>query len=269
MELNESIVNLIREFEKIDDVEGILLAGSQASGTNDINSDYDIYVYTSKAIEVCRRKEICDKYFKYIELDNKFWETEDDGILKNDIPVEIIYRDISWIKGCMDKLLVRFEADTGYTTCFWSNLVNSIILYDKNGRLKDLQDKCKVSYPEELKENIIQKNYPLLKKQMPAYYHQIEKALKRSDLISVNHRVAAFFASYFDIIFAMNEFLHPGEKKILKIIKENNLKVPNDMESNVLNILKYTSNNTESVLKEIDLLISNLDELLDQEGIEH
>lgn len=269
MELNESVTSLTKEFEKLEEVEGILLAGSQATGTNDINSDYDLYIYTSREIDVCRRKIICDKYFKYIELDNKFWETEDDGILKNDIPVEIIYRDISWINNCLDKVLVRFEADTGYTTCFWSNLINSVILYDKEGKLKELQDKYKISYPRELKENIIQKNYVLLKKQMPAYYHQIKKALKRNDLISINHRVAAFFASYFDIIFAVNEFPHPGEKKILKVIRDNNLKVPIDMEINVLNILKYSAGNTEKLLKEIDLLINNLDKLLIEERIEY
>lgn len=268
MKLNESVVNLTKEFEELEEVEGILLAGSQASGTNDSNSDYDLYVYTSREIGVCRRRIICNKYFKYIELNNKFWETEDDGVLKNNIPVEIIYRDISWINACMDKVVVRFEADTGYTTCFWSNLINSIILYDKNGKLKELQNKYKISYPKELKENIIQKNYVLLKKQMPAYYHQIEKALKRSDLISVNHRIAAFFASYFDIIFAVNEFLHPGEKKILKVIRDNNLKAPIHMEENVLNILKYSAGSTGELLREIDLLISNLDKLLIQEGIE-
>jgi hypothetical protein len=198
-----------------------------------------------------------------VELNNTFWETEDDGFLKEgNIAIEIIYRDLDWIDGLLNKTLVKCEADTGYTTCFWGNFVNSIILYDRNGDLNKLKEKYQISYPYKLKQNIIKKNYPLLKLQIPSYYYQIEKALKREDFISVNHRVAACFASYFDIIFALNEMAHPGEKKILKIMKESNFKVPIDMEINVNNILNYATSKDSAILLEIDSLIGNLDKLL-------
>lgn len=268
MNIDLQVKKLIEEFSKLEDVRGILLAGSQATKTNDENSDYDIYIYTSKYIPIESRKIITDKYFKYIELNNKFWETEDDGILKEDnIPVEIIYRNLDWISTSLNRTIVECEADIGYTTCFWSNLMKSIILYDKCGELKKLQEKYNVYYPEKLRGNIIKKNYPLLKKQMPAYYYQIEKALKRNDFISINHRVAALLSSYFDIIFAINKMPHPGEKKIFQIIRENDLKAPNKMEMNVMNILKDSSSNDNKILKEIDSLIDNLDILLEEEGI--
>ena len=268
MNINENVMSMVNDFSKLEEVDGILLAGSHATKTNDKDSDYDIYIYTSKEIPLEKRKVITDKYCSYMELNNTFWETEDDGFLKEgNIPVEIIYRDLDWIDGLLNRTLVKCEADAGYTTCFWANFVNSIILYDKNGDLNKLQQKYKISYPYELKKNIIKKNYPLLKLQMPSYYYQIEKALKRNDFISVNHRVAAFFASYFDIIFAINEMPHPGEKKILKIIKDNNLKAPTDMEINVNNILKYAASNDKAILLEIDLLIDKLDILLKNEGL--
>ena len=34
---------------------------------------------------------------------------------------------------------------------------------------------CSVEFPEELKKNIIRKNYPLLKDEMFSYYNQIKK----------------------------------------------------------------------------------------------
>lgn len=268
MNINANVTQLVNDFSKLEEVDGILLSGSHATKTNDNDSDYDIYIYATKEITLEKRKVITDKYCSYMELNNTFWETEDDGFLKEgNIPVEIIYRNLAWIDGLLNRILVECEADIGYTTCFWANFINSIILYDKNGDLSKLHKKYNISYPNELKQNIVKKNYPLLKLKMPSYYHQIEKALKRDDFISVNHRVAALFASYFDIIFAVNEMAHPGEKKILKIIKDNNLKVPIDMRINVNNILKYASSNDVAILLEIDLLIAKLDTLLKNEGV--
>jgi len=268
IDINKTVLDLSHGFSKLEEVKGILLAGSHATKTNDKNSDYDIYIYVSKEIALEKRKEITDKFFSYMELNNTFWEKEDDGVLLEDnIEVEIIYRDLNWIKSSLNRTLIECQADIGYTTCFWSNFINSIVLYDENGELNKLQVKYRISYPNELKENIIKKNYSLLKKQMPAYYNQIEKALKRDDFISINHRIAAFFASYFDIIFAINEIPHPGEKKLLKIIKDNNLKLPKDMHKNIETILTLTATSSRDILLEIDDLVNNLDILLNSEGI--
>lgn len=268
MNINTELRGMINAFSKLEEVEGILLAGSHAMKTNDKDSDYDIYIYTFKEISIENRKTITDVFCSYIELNNTFWEKEDDGFLKRDnVPVEIIYRNLNFIDDLLNRTLIKCEADVGYTTCFWSNFINSIILYDKNGNLNKLQKKYKVSYPYELKENIVKKNYPLLRLQVPAYYYQIEKALKRDDYISVNHRVAALFASYFDIIFAINETPHPGEKKILKIIKDNKFKVPSNMELSINNILKFSVSKNSDILDEIDLLVKNLDTLLKKEGL--
>lgn len=262
MKINPMVTNLINDLSKIDSIEGILLAGSRSTNTNDSSSDYDIYIYSSSPVSKSERTKICNKYFKYIELANTYFEEEDDGILKNDTPVEIIYRSIDFIKNELDATLFNYRACCGYSTCFWYNFINSIILYDKSGEMESLQNHYNIPYPKQLKNNIIEKNYNLLKEKMPAYFHQIEKAINRNDNISINHRIAALFASYFDIIFAYNNMAHPGEKKLLKIIKDNNLTVPKDMENNINNILKYSILDKDNLLKEIDLLIQNLNLLV-------
>lgn len=270
MIMNQDLQDMLMEFEKLSEVESIVLAGSRATNRVDENSDYDIYIYTNKEITIEKRKAITDTYCSYMELNNTFWETEDDGILKDgNVPIEIIYRDLEFIDNMLNRTLLKCEADIGYTTCFYANLLNSVILFDRNGLLTDLQRKYSIPYPKSLKQNIILKNYPLLKQKMPAYYHQIEKAIKREDFISVNHRVAALFASYFDIIFAINEIPHPGEKKILRILESENLKKPNNMNHNVNQILRLAAANSFEILKEIDALIDNLNKLLNQEGLEY
>lgn len=262
MKLNSMVNDLVKDLSKINSIEGILLAGSRSTNTSDSSSDYDIYIYSSSPVSKEERTDICNKYFKYVEISNTYFEEEDDGVLNNDIPVEIIYRSIDFIKNELDNTLFKYRACCGYSTCFWYNFINSIILYDKTGEMKVLQNHYNIPYPKQLKNNIIEKNYNLLKEKIPAYYHQIKKAIERNDNISINHRIAALFASYFDIIFAYNNMAHPGEKKLLKIIKDNNLTVPKDMENNINNILKYSILDKDSLLREIDLLVENLNNLI-------
>lgn len=175
METNKlpaGIVELVKRFSQIPEVEGILLAGSRATNTHDSESDYDIYVYHNQVISVSMRRKIFVNLFDSIEVNNQFWETEDDGYLRGShIPVDIIYRDMSFIIQNLHSKLEQFQADVGYTTCIWANFISSVILFEKNGIISSLQNKYRIPYPPELKTNIIKKNYPLLKLQIPAYYY--------------------------------------------------------------------------------------------------
>jgi hypothetical protein len=52
------------------------------------------------------------------------------------------------------------------------------------------------------------------------YLKQITTSIVRHDPVSLNHRIAAWLASYFDILFAINCRLHPGEKRLLTYAEE-------------------------------------------------
>ncbi|WHY03334.1 nucleotidyltransferase domain-containing protein [Neobacillus sp. DY30] len=259
---------IVNEFSKLQEVEAILLAGSHTIDTQDENSDYDLYIYSNKEITVTKREEIMNGFCDYVEINNQFWETEDDGIIRDvNTPIEIIYRDLDWIDAQLERTLIKCQADVGYTTCFWSNFITSVILYDKHNKAGNLQQKYNINYPEALKLDIVRKNYPLLRDQMPAYYFQIEKAIKRNDYVSINHRVAALLASYFDILFAINEMPHPGEKKLVKILKEKGAKLPLDMEENLNELLSSICGFDDRILIQVNKLADNLDNLLTAEGL--
>ena len=51
--------------------------------------------------------------------------------------------------------------------------------------------------------------------------------------MSVNHRVTEFLASYFDIIFALNEIKHPGEKRMQEICSKECKILPNNFDINL------------------------------------
>lgn len=265
--LHPHAAELVARLSDQPETMGVLLSGSYAASTSDADSDYDFYIYTSSPISVEKRREITKDLFGYIELDNRYWETEDDGrLLDGDMPVDIVYRDLNWLKTSIEDKIFRYQADAGYTTCIWANFIASVILFDREGRIGELKRKYDVAYPPGLRKNIIEKNYGLLKQRMPAYYSQIEKAVRRGDAVSVNHRVAAFFASYFDILFAVNEIPHPGEKKIMRLLKERCVKLPADYESNIRDILALSGTVSTEILPALDTLIGNLDTLLEQAG---
>ncbi|MBQ8460717.1 DUF4037 domain-containing protein, partial [bacterium] len=148
----------------------------------------------------------------------------------------------------------------GYTTAFLYTLNNFQIIYDTDNWLLNLQKSIKTEYPKELKENIIKRNIMLMyDKPFASYYEQIEKALKRNDIVSVNHRISAFLASYFDVIFAVNELLHPGEKRLVQYALNNCKILPKDFEEN---LIKLYNRPDADILSILDNLANNLKGIL-------
>ena len=224
---------LFEELSRLPQVEAIALGGSRATGRNDEKSDYDVYVYLTAPLEEAYRRVILSKYCSYMEIGNTFWEMEDDVTLLDGIDMDIIYRNLEDFARGIASVVDDCTAWNGYTTCMWHNLITSRILFDRTGRLQKLQVRYQIPYPQKLKENIISRNLNLLSGMLPSFDTQILKAENRGDLVSVNHRVTEFLASYFDILFALNEMTHPGEKRMQHICaKECNI-LPEHFDSNL------------------------------------
>lgn len=224
---------LWNEFAALSEVEAIALGGSRAGTDYDEKSDYDLYIYCTVIPCESVRKHILEKCCQYMEIGNSFWELEDDCTLKDGTDIDILYRNMGDFSRTIRSVVEGHIAYNGYTTCMWHNLLHSRILYDKKGELESLQNKYRIPYPDELRDNIIRKNLRLLTGNLPSYDTQIKKAFARKDMVSVNHRTAAFLESYFDIIFAMNKLTHPGEKRMVQYAKEQAEILPAGFEDNL------------------------------------
>ena len=224
---------LFVELSGLTQVEAIALGGSRATGRNDETSDYDVYVYLTDGVDAQERKQILEKYCSYTEIGNAFWELEDDVTLKDGIDMDIIYRNMDDFERMVASVVVECNSWNGYTTCMWHNLITSRIVFDRKGTLAALKEKYTVAYPRRLKENIITNNMKLLSGMLPSFDGQIRKAEKRGDLVSVNHRVTEFLASYFDIVFALNEMTHPGEKRMQSICSRECRILPEHFDENL------------------------------------
>jgi hypothetical protein len=198
----------------------------------------------------------------------RYWGPGDEWLsAATGIHVDAIYFDAGWMEAQVERVLVRHEASLGYTTCFWHTVRGSTMLEDPRGWFAALQERCRVDYPEELRRNIVAFNHPVLRGVIPAYAHQLEKAVKRRDLVSVNHRLAGLLASYFDIVFAVNRVPHPGEKRLIEAAVGSCPRLPAEMAADMTEILEIATTDLAGLPGRVARLLDRLDALLAAEGL--
>ncbi len=242
---------LFKRLEAIDCVEAIALGGSRAGNTYDSKSDFDVYVYVTAPIEEKQRREILSEHCSYMEIGNHYWEYEDNCVLKSGVDIDILYRDLDEFCKGIDAVVMQYQPSNAYTTCMWHNLLQCKILYDRHGRLSAARKKYDIPFPQELKCAIIDRQLKLMDTAMPAYRVQIEKAVRRRDLVSINHRVTEFLASYFDLLFALNEKTHPGEKRLMELCRKNCAVLPENFEENLITLFSHLYAGGEDQLKTV------------------
>jgi len=244
-------------FANFPQVRAIALAGSEGAGVADALSDIDLYVYAGSEIPIEARRAIAGEFADRMEIDNRFWETGDEWIERTSgRGIDLMYRSPAWIEEQLARVLARHEASVGYSTCFWWNVLHSRALYDPSGWYACLQSTARQPYPEELQRAIVAKNYPILRSNISSYRRQIEAALRRGDRVSVNHRVAAFLASYWDILFAVNAVPNPGEKRSVEHARRLCRKLPRGWDAAIQGLLESPS------LHYLDQLADGLGEIL-------
>jgi hypothetical protein len=244
---------LAQRFAALDCVMAVVLGGSRGSHGSDVQSDFDINVYTSAEIPIEFRRTLLGAK---AEIDNRFWEPGDEGIVDG-LRLDVMYRSPQWIEDQLDRILARHQASIGYTTCFWFNVLNSEPLWDRGRWFQQLRERVNIPYPEQLRRAIVAKNWPILRRNQSSYRRQIELALERDDAVSVHHRVTAMLASFFDVWFALQREPHPGEKRLLS-------RLPGEWQALVRGVLEARGG---EVLSQIDRLLDRLDATLREQGL--
>ena len=259
---------IINEYKTFSQVKAIAVGGSSSAKTSDNMSDIDVYVFVEHDIPISDRERLVKKYSTKYEVGGEYFGSGDE-FFADDIgqQLDVMFWNIVWFEETVANIWDKHYSSNGYTTCFLYTLKNFRIEYDKNGWLKNLQNKLNTPYPKELKENIIKRNMMLMKdKPFASYYEQIEKAVKRGDENSINHRISAFIASYFDVIFALNELLHPGEKRLVSFALNNCKILPQDFEKNISNLFNNAKTNADK-LGFLNTLIENLRKILEEASL--
>lgn len=252
----EILQKVVEEFSQLDYIDAICLSGSRTGKVFDESSDFDIYIYSSKPVDIEFRQKFANQYALKAEVGNDFFGDGDELILPNNIGLDLMYRNTNWLSEEISRVWDSHQVGVGYSTAFLYNIKTSKILFDRTGLFEAAQKRLETPYPQALTDAIIKKNYPLLKSKLCAsFYEQIQKAILRKDFVSVNHRTAAFLASYFDVLFALNKVLHPGEKKLIQFVLNSCEKIPENFETNVNAAVTVSS---EEKLQALDKLLDGL-----------
>lgn len=233
--MNPELEAILNEYKNLPQVQSVAIGGSSASNYADKSSDIDVYIFTKEDIPVETRKDIAKKYSQKMDIGQDYFGPDDEYFAdKLGKAIDVVYFSTKQMEDNIKSIWENHNASNGYTTCFLYTLKTAKTFSDKDGWLQGLKDRINTPYPKELKQNIINRNMQLLKdKPFASYQEQVRKAVQRNDLNSVNHRVAAYMASYFDIIFAKNELLHPGEKRLVKYALDNCRVLPDEFEENI------------------------------------
>jgi hypothetical protein len=269
--VSDSRIELARKiagrFAELPDVEAVALTGSLNAGTADERSDIDLYIFSQTDIPVTQRMAVATPYTDDAEFDNRYWGTADswhDAV--SGARIEGIYWSVGWLESEIDRVLRRYEVTTGYSTAFWHSIRGGRILFDRNSWLHRLQAEAQQPYPEALRRAIIAKNHPVLRRISTSYVQQLTSAVRRADIVSLNHRTTELLSSYFDVLFALNRQPHPGEKRLIHYAETLCDKRPPFLREQIGDLIASLSDG--DVLAQANALIDGLDEVMVSEGFD-
>lgn len=259
------LMAIAARFAQLTPVTAVVLAGSRTATAADARSDYDLYIYAPVAIDLDTRRAIALTFATHFELDQRFWEPGDAWrTLAPATLVDLMYRSPAWIEAQLARVLEQHEPSIGYSTCFWYNVRHSHILFDREGWFAELQARAHCPYPEPLRRAIVAKNWPILRDIQSSYVYQLTSAVARNDRVSLNHRLTALLASYFDLLFALNRLPHPGEKRLAAFAAQHCPLQPPAMLAQLEAVLTATDT---AVLPAIHALLDGLESLLRAEAL--
>lgn len=215
-------------FSVLGQVEAVALAGSRTSPIHDSVSDWDIYVYAEGEVPVPERERILGSLCPDSMLAGLSFFEPGDELVADGCIYDIMYRDCGFPGREIERVWVRHQPSLGYSTASLHNLKTHRILFDRHGFLARELARLDSPYPDELAGNII----------------------------AFNNRVAALMASYFDILFAANRVLHPGEKRLMGYSHLLCSRLPDRFDEDIAAI--YASLSGEGLMANLERAMSRL-----------
>jgi predicted nucleotidyltransferase len=266
----DPLMAVVRRLATSPAVAAIALVGSHASGMAEPDSDLDLFVYADGDLGTLRAEmahEHADPAAWHSLHERGFGDCDTWRLKDGRSWLDLMYWPTTWAEEQLHRVLAEHTASMGYSTAFWRSIRDARPLYQRDGWHADLQRRARQPYPESLRRNVVNLNRPYLRDHPFSFREQAAKAIARQDLVSVNHRVAAWLASYADIVFALNRVLHPGEKRLPQHLSLECDTLPADLLPSVSRLVGLAGQASPSILAAMDELTDALEAVLRREGL--
>lgn len=221
MEIHAVMAPVAERLAAVHAVQAVAVVGSHASHTAGGESDIDVFIFVDTMnddLDEARGGVAADLAEPSRPLIRGVAGSNTDAwVLRGtDTWVDAMYWTTTWAEEELDWRLVRHSPKIGYTTAFWRSIRHSIPVFERDDWHPELQRRAASPYPSELRDAIVRLNRDLIGSETPfSFLHQAATAARRDDGVAANNATTKWLASYFDVLFAANEVLHPGEKRLV------------------------------------------------------
>jgi hypothetical protein len=203
---------LVATLSDLPGIVAVALGGSARSGFADVHSDLDLHVYWQPPLaapeqRTARLATIADA--GSVRVGVQSWGLEDhlriDGRL-----VELVYLHWGDTLAEIDRAYDSGLNSESYATAFLYTAAHDQILHDPHGGLATIQARLR-SYPAATYRVLLERQPALLR----FYTRQLGVAQARGDLLFAQQRRYTIQMVFFNLLFALNQQYHPGEKRLL------------------------------------------------------
>lgn len=200
---------------QIPGVIAIAQGGSVNAGLADASSDRDFHVYwepplAPAAERAVRLAALADPGCVWPGEGMTSWLLEDHFTVAGQL-IELIYIRMADVAAEVEAAYRDGFAEEGFTTGRLFCFAHDRIVHDPAGSLGAQQPRLTASYPEALRRAILRRQCTRL----ALYIGQLRTGQQRGDLLYAQQIRTKLQNVYFDLLFAVNRFYHPGEKRLL------------------------------------------------------
>lgn len=265
MQTAEILAPLVARLREHDSVEAVALIGSRMTGMATDASDIDLFVYVREpGFDDGSRHSLADSLADglgpRVVADPPY--AADAWVLRGtSLLLDIQYWPTSWAEDELDWRLVKQSPQHGFSTCFWRSIREGVPLYERTQWHQAVQQRATARYPDGLRSAIIDVNRRALGRDHPfSIFHQAATAIETGDVVNAQRKVSQWLANYFDVLFAANRTLHPGEKRLIVWVERECSVLPDNFRRDVERLVESCSQRSAEAVQLMEVMVARLDE---------